>query len=130
MDSYFRIFVDRMRVAMSIGIHDHEKAPEGRQQVEATLELFTTPDQLKATAYHDDLIDYEPLANAIREWEYRPHTDRLETLLFEMLEVCFADARVKAARVKLRKTEVFTEAEAAGIEVMVSRDEYEEMRDS
>ena len=41
----------------------------------------------------------------------------LETLLHELVTLCFRDARVSACRVSIMKPDIFNEASGAGVEV-------------
>ena len=68
------------------------------------------------------IIDYDPIRDALKSWPSRPHTPLLETLLHELVELCFRDPRVAACRVSIMKPDIFNEAAGAGVEVYQVRE--------
>ena len=54
---------------------------------------------------------------AISAWPGRPHVDLLETLVEELVGVCFAAPAVQACRVSVVKPDIFNEVAAVGVEV-------------
>jgi dihydroneopterin aldolase len=70
----------------------------------------------------DTILDYDPVREALKTWPTRPHTPLLETLLHELVELCFRNPRVSACRVSIMKPDIFNEAAGAGVEVYQGRD--------
>ncbi len=69
---------------------------------------------------NDDLarvVDYEAIVNRVREMVAAGHIQLVETLAERLAEACLADARVRVARVRVEKLDVFADAAAAGVEV-------------
>ncbi len=68
------------------------------------------------------LIDYDPIRDALKAWPSRPHTDLLETLVDELVGLCFRHPAVQACRVSVLKPDIFNEAAAVGVEVYRRRE--------
>jgi dihydroneopterin aldolase len=68
------------------------------------------------------IVDYDPVRDALKAWPSRPHTPLLETLLHELVELCFRNPRVSACRVSIMKPDIFNEAAGAGVEVYQIRE--------
>jgi dihydroneopterin aldolase len=79
--------------------------------------------------FHDaaqgDFVDYALLHDCIKGWEARPHTRLLEELALSLFETAFAQSAVTAMRVSIGKEEIFTAAAQAGIDVTLSRADWE-----
>lgn len=114
----------KMRVAMSIGIHAHEIVPQSLI-VNVKAQGFAAP-RPRSIA---EALDYEPIRDYVQqEWPRRPHTDLLETLAFDLFGKIFADARIMAAEISMLKPDAFPETELAGIEVRLTREEWQALR--
>jgi dihydroneopterin aldolase len=68
------------------------------------------------------VVDYDPIHAAITGWQKRPHVLLIETLLEELIALCFRDPRVRACRVSLVKPDIYEAAAAAGVEIYRVRD--------
>ena len=80
------------------------------------VELFAAPRNAK---YKDvsAVVDYDYIRAALKKWPRRKHTVFIETLLDELIKLCFKDKRVQAARVSIFKPDIYNEAAGAGVEV-------------
>ncbi len=68
-------------------------------------------------------LDYDRIHRHLREvWPKRPHTDLLEELAEELIAFCFADPRVEACRVRIRKPEIYGDGAVPELEVFRRRD--------
>lgn len=121
-DSYIRIFAERVRVQLLLGILPHEHTT--RQEVVVSVGLFAAPDYLSAAAA-DQLIDYRGVYDRILAWQDQGHVGLIETLLTDLLPVCFADTRVTAAQIKIEKPSALAQADAAGVEIFITRADYQ-----
>ena len=104
---------------VAIGLHPWERHPQRPNRLRVDVEMFVPATDLAATAA--GIVDYDGVRDLVRGWRGRPHVEFLETLAEELLAECFRDGRVAAARVALTKTQIFPEAEGAGIEVFRRR---------
>lgn len=96
-----------------VGLHPWERHPERPTRLVVNVEMFARLDGPAALG----LIDYDPVRQSLKSWPSRPHTDLLETLIDELVELCFRHKAVHACRVSVMKPDIFNEAAAAGVEV-------------
>lgn len=120
-ESYISVFVKEMRVQLRIGLHDFEKTAP--QPVDVSVELFTDVSYLDGIDA-DGIIDYAKIHDAVKSWEARDHVELIEPYLNELLKLGFSFSRVQAVRASVSKAEIFEEAEAAGLEVFMRREDY------
>ncbi len=116
------MFIRDLILSASIGVYQHEH--ETPQRVRINLDLAVADDgaeQLsRAAAGRDDLarvVDYEALAGHVRQVVGAGHVQLVETLAERLAETCLADPRVRIARVRVEKLDVFADAASAGVEV-------------
>ncbi|MFH7812621.1 MULTISPECIES: dihydroneopterin aldolase [Acetobacter] len=119
---YLKSVLRNVVVNAQVGLHPWELHPERPTRLCVNVEMFAWLTGVKA---HDkDLyIDYDPVRNAIIKWPERPHTPLLETLVRELVEVCFGNPLVDALRISITKLDIFNEADGAGIEICGERSE-------
>lgn len=110
--SYQRIILRDVQVEAHVGLHAWERHAERPTRLLVNVEMFAP-----LAAAESGVIDYDHVRNALKSWPARPHTDLLETLLDELVALCFAHPRVEACRVSILKPDIFNEAAAAGVEI-------------
>jgi 7,8-dihydroneopterin aldolase/epimerase/oxygenase len=117
----WRVYVKNLETNIKIGIHDHEQEPQ-RVLVNATV----TGRYPAHPSSIGDCFNYDHIHKlVVNEWQKRPHTKLLETLVVEVLEYIFRiDSRVESAKVSLCKPDIFKMAESVGVEAEWSREEY------
>jgi len=128
---YASIVLRDMYVEVSIGAYSWEKPPAPPQQLVVNVELFVhagdylfSPES-KGIEDINEIIDYGRIRNVVKTWEDRPHTMLVETYMRELVDLCFEDKRVTACRVSILKPNIFSEAAGAGVEVYMSRNDYD-----
>jgi 7,8-dihydroneopterin aldolase/epimerase/oxygenase len=112
----YRIFVRDLVIAVSIGIHAHEKRQRARLRVNADLLVAVPPPR------HDDfaeVLDYETVVSGIKSAVGATHINLVETFADRVATLCLRDRRVRAVRVTVEKLDIYPEAESVG--VMVER---------
>ncbi|MPY70760.1 MAG: dihydroneopterin aldolase [Alphaproteobacteria bacterium] len=110
-----RIFVRDLVVPCLIGVHRHEK--DGRQRVRINLDLDVAEDE---AAHGDRLVNvvcYEEIISAIRRITDAGHINLVETLAERVADYCLGDPRVRMARVRIEKLDVFADAGSVGVEI-------------
>lgn len=117
-----RMFIRDLVLAASIGVYAHEH--EHRQRVRINIELAVADEGAarlsRAAVGADDLsrvVDYEQIVIRAREIVCSGHVQLVETLAERLAEACLADARVRHARVRVEKLDVFADAAAVGVEI-------------
>jgi len=99
-----------------LGLHPWKRHPEKPQRIVVNVELFAAPPRAKFKDV-SSVVDYDYIRDVLKKWPRRRHTVFIETLLDELVKLCFRDKRVKAARVSIFKPDIYNEAAGAGVEV-------------
>lgn len=118
---YIRVMLRDLVTEAHVGLHPWERHPERPTRLVVNIEMFAALTG-SAAASGDGLIDYDPIRAALKSWPSRPHTELLETLVDELVGLCFRHQAVRACRVSVLKPDIFNEAAAAGVEVYRIRD--------
>ncbi|MCX7371827.1 MAG: dihydroneopterin aldolase [Alphaproteobacteria bacterium] len=118
-EGYVASRVTGITVDVAIGMHPWEKHPARPNRLSVDVEMFVPVGAVQASAA--GIVDYDPVRDLVRGWAGRPHVEFLESLADELLAEAFRDPRVAAARLRITKTQIFSEATGAGIEVFRRR---------
>lgn len=113
---YVRVILRDMQVEAHVGMHPWELHPERPQRLIVNVELFAhaVPG---VRASRDTIIDYDHIHDALKAWPTRAHVPLLETLVEEVVALCFGIPHVAACRVSILKPDIFSDAAAAGVEI-------------
>ena len=114
-----------MEVEAHVGLHPWERDRDRPTRLLVNVEMFVPVASRLAAETRDTVVDYDRVHSAVRAWPDRPHTDFLETLAAELVDLAFSFSRVAACRVSVMKPDVFNDAAAAGVEATVFRADYE-----
>ncbi len=99
------LLIENLELQMRIGVGAAERSRPQRLLV--TLRAEVTP-QAPRTDEVAEVVDYGVIAAGIRRLAAR-EVKLLETLAGEMAEVAFADPRVQAVEITLRKPDLFAD---------------------
>ncbi|MCU0838711.1 MAG: dihydroneopterin aldolase [Rhodospirillales bacterium] len=108
------VFIRDLVLSCRIGVHRHEHGSS--QRVRINLDLAVGDER----ALHDDLANvvcYERIADGVRELIGGRHIRLVETLAEEIAAFCLVDRRVRSARVRVEKLDVFRDAGSVGVEI-------------
>lgn len=109
------VFIRDLVLTCLIGVHKHERKKP--QRVRINLDLAVRED-LDATSDNlSDVVCYEEVADAIRALVNSGHVNLVETLAEKIADLCLDDERVRTARVRIEKLDVFEDAASAGVEI-------------
>jgi dihydroneopterin aldolase len=116
------VFLRDMVLQSFIGVHAFEH--EARQRVRINIDLSVDDSgarQLsRAAPGRDDLIrvvDYEVVARQVRDLVAAGHVRLVETLAERIAESCLMDPRVRVARIRVEKLDVFADMASVGVEI-------------
>ncbi len=107
------VFLRDMRLDARVGIYAHEQAA---QPIRVNVDLAVDEVGGEEDAIHR-VVDYERVANAVRRLVAEGHVKLVETLAERIAYACLADPRVRLARIRVEKLDVFPDAASAGVEV-------------
>lgn len=119
---YARMMVRDLVIHIRLGVHAHERVPDKPQRIIVNVEMFSDGRSHLEGEGLASVVDYDPIHSAIQEWTNRPHVLLIETLLEELIELCFRDKRVRACKVSIVKPDIYDAAAAAGVEIYRVRD--------
>ena len=113
---HIRMVMRDLVVEVAIGLHPWEQLRPQRLVVNVEAWAYV------GAPYSDDdadaILDYDTIRDTIREdWPQRAHVKLLEPLAEELIQLCFKHQAVEAARVRLEKPDIFSEAQGVGIEL-------------
>ncbi|MEI9990954.1 MAG: dihydroneopterin aldolase [Rhizomicrobium sp.] len=113
---YVRMMIRDLVTEVRLGLHPWERHPEKPQRIVVNVELYAAP---RTGRYKNvsAVVDYDYIRDALKKWPRRKHTVFIETLLDELVKLCFKDKRVQAARVSIFKPDIYNEAAGAGVEI-------------
>ena len=109
------VFIRDLVIACEIGAFHHERGAS--QRVRFNIDLAVTED---AVPIDDDLrnvVCYDELVAGIRRIAAAGHVNLVETLAERVAAMCLADARVRIARVRVEKLDVYADAASVGVEI-------------
>jgi len=114
--SYQRIALRDIEIVMKVGVAEIERKQLDGQRIVVNVELFSHKER-HVGGDLASVLNYHPIHDFVtREWPTRAHTDLLETLAEELVEVCLRDPRVEACRVSLQKPDIYDDTGAAMVE--------------
>ncbi|HEY4276382.1 MAG TPA: dihydroneopterin aldolase [Rhizomicrobium sp.] len=112
------VFIRNLELPAQIGVWRHEHGKEQPICINVDLAVEDLID------LGDDLakvVDYGVIETRIRELIAEGHVRLVETLAERIAAACFADGRVKTARVRVEKLHALSNAESAGVEIERTR---------
>lgn len=109
-----KVFIRDLVLSCRIGVHQHERV--ANQRVRINLEL-SVEDPGPIDDDLDRVVCYSEIMTGIRHVVGAGHINLVETLAERIAAMCLDDRRIRTARVKVEKLDVFPEAESVGIEI-------------
>lgn len=110
------VFVHDLTIDASIGVYHHEKLD--KQRIRINLDLAVREGD--ASHMDDDInnvVCYEQVVTSIRGLIDAGHVNLVETLAERIASLCLEDRRVRVARVRVEKLDVFPDATSVGVEI-------------
>lgn len=114
------VFLRNLVLPASIGIYPHEHTALQRVRVNIDLGVEDEAALTGLAVGRDELgrvVDYEKVANTVRQIVGAGHIRLVETLAERVAEACLGDGRVVSVRVRVEKLDVFPDALSAGVEI-------------
>jgi len=110
------VFVRDLMLGAHIGVHQHEKLGPQRIRINVDLAVWEKDvdgicDQLA------NVVCYEQVVSGIRALVEDGHVNLVETLAEQIAALCLEDRRVRVARVRVEKLDVFADVTSVGVEI-------------
>lgn len=115
LDGQRHIFVRDLVLNCNIGVYRHER--DAPQRVRLNIDLAIADDAAGATDRLDDTVSYEGIVDRARAIVDARHYNLVETLAEALAAMCLDDPRVRAARIRVEKLDVFANTGAVGVEI-------------
>lgn len=110
----YTIILEGLEVAMRLGIHPHEAAPQRvRLSVSVTIAYPAPPSGDRI----EEVLDYDFIRTGILRLAAGPGFDLQESLVEAVAALCLEDPRVREVRVRSMKPDVYPDA-AVGCEIV------------
>jgi 7,8-dihydroneopterin aldolase/epimerase/oxygenase len=107
------VFIHDLELLARIGVHGHEhgKPQPVRINIWLTCNIDARSDKLA------DAVDYEAVAESVRNIVTAGHINLAETLAERIAASCLQDKRVEKARVRVEKLQALPGTDSAGVEI-------------
>ncbi|MBM3524644.1 MAG: dihydroneopterin aldolase [Alphaproteobacteria bacterium] len=109
------VFIRDLVVPAAVGVWSHEKGRVQRVRINVDLGVeegaTPPPDRL------DAVVCYDRVTRAIRAFAAAEHVHLLETLAERIAALALEDRRVRTARVRVEKLDVYADAASVGVEI-------------
>ncbi len=109
------VFLRDMVLDAAIGVHRHEQGVH--QRVRVNLDLAVRESAAPLQDQLGDVVCYEAIADGVRAIVVEGHVNLVETLAERIATMCLRDPRVKSARVRVEKLDVFADVASVGVEI-------------
>ncbi len=113
-----KVFVRGLTVEAEIGLYPHERGRTQPLVIDVDLDLLAS--RVDSIA---DTVNYEALALYASALAEQGHVDLVETFAQRLALGCLDNPLVLRARVRVEKPQALERAGAAGVEVVVTRDD-------
>ena len=108
------VFVNRLAVEASIGIHPHER--ENKQTIWLTIDAGVLEESASAEAI-GDVVCYEDMCKTATALASDGHIDLVETLAERIADRLMEDPRLVQIRVQIEKPQAIAQAASVGIAI-------------
>lgn len=108
------VFVNRLAVEASIGIHPHER--ENKQTIWLTIDAGVLEESASAEAI-GDVVCYEDMCKIATALAGDGHIDLVETLAERIADRLMEDPRLVQIRVQIEKPQAIDQAASVGIAI-------------
>jgi dihydroneopterin aldolase len=113
----YRVFVRDLVLSASIGVHAHERDALQRVRINVEMDVLAGVARIEDDLRH--VVCYDEVIQAIHELAAGPHIQLVETMAERIIGLCLADERVRRASVTVEKLDVYANAAAVGVTMVV-----------
>lgn len=109
------VFVNRLAVEASIGIHPHEK--QNKQTIWVSIDAGVLESAGDTPEHIEQVVCYEDMCKTTIALVARGHIDLVETLAETLADALMADRRIMELRVQIEKPDAIDAAASVGIAI-------------
>ncbi len=109
------VFVRDLELVCLIGVHSHERRKA--QRVRVNLDLAVKEGEQPIGDELANVVSYEGIVEAVRRIAAEGHINLVETLAERIADESLIDSRVRTARVRVEKLDVFEDVASVGVEI-------------
>ena len=109
------VFVRDLECMALIGIYEQEKIKAQRIIVNIDLSVSESDGPMSDDISH--VVSYEIIAKKVESMLAEGHINLVETLCEKIAQSCLKDKRVLAARVRVEKPDIISNARSVGVEI-------------
>lgn len=113
------VFVRDLEVMATLGIYEHEKIEP--QRIIVNIDLSVTEEDGPMADDISHVVSYEIIVKKVEGIIAEGHVNLVETLCEKFAQACLRDKRVRAARVRIEKPDIISNARSVGVEIERSR---------
>ena len=117
---YYRVLVRDLVLGVQIGVWKREKHIEQRVRINVELLAVKAGPLLgpePRIGRRDRILRYDTVVSGIRKIVAEGHFDLCETLAERIAELCLENRRVRTARIRVEKLDVYPDAASVGAEI-------------
>lgn len=117
---YYRVLIRDLVLGVRIGVWKREKNAEQRVRINVELLAAHTGSLLgdeTRVGRRDRILRYDTVVSGIRRIVAEGHFDLCETLAERIAALCLENRRVRSARVRIEKLDVYADAASVGAEI-------------
>lgn len=109
------VFLRDLMVSARIGVYKHEH--ENAQRVRINLDLAVREGEGPKGDDLAEVVCYEEIREKVRAVVLDRHVNLVETMAEKIAAVCLEDHRIRSARVRVEKLDVFEDVGSVGVEI-------------
>ena len=114
-NSIRHVFIRDLLLTCLIGVYKREQKKP--QRIRINLDLAVREGAGPQDDRLSEVVCYEDVATGVRSLVSEGHVNLVETLAERISEMCLKDDKVRAARVRVEKLDVFEDAVSVGVEI-------------
>ena len=109
------VFIKDLELTCLIGVYKRERKKP--QTIRINVDLGVSEGSGVVADRLADVVCYEDIVEGIRSIVLNGHINLIETLAEQIANMCLEDDRIRLARIRVEKLEVFEDAASAGVEI-------------
>ncbi len=109
------VFIRDLILTCLIGVHKRERRKP--QRIQINIDLTVCERTLPQKDNLSEVVCYEDVTDGVRSLVGEGHVNLVETLAERIADMCLQNDKVRAARVRVEKLDVFDDAASVGVEI-------------